>query len=128
VSRDEGADARSQRLRQSTEPQRHIVGELVDLGARQHVEIDIDIFGPAAPQMRRLIEAEVATVIHRRQALIGAFGIVNAVIALTARHQRWNHHLRSHAKRLAHEIFLEFRTDLDQHAADFMAERERPWQ
>src|SRR6266852_3054277 len=78
--------------------------------------------------MRRLVEAEIAAVIHRGQALVGAFGIVNAVIALTARHQRWDHHLRSHAKRLAHEIFLEVRADLDQHAAYFVAERERPRQ
>src|ERR1700754_4418155 len=42
----EGADAGGQRLRQRTEPQRHVIGQLVDLGARQHVEVDIDIFRP----------------------------------------------------------------------------------
>jgi hypothetical protein len=47
---------------------------------------------------------------------------------MAARHQRRNHHLRSHAERLAHEVFFEFRADLDQHAADLVAERERPGQ
>ena len=77
----EGADAGGQRLRQRAEPQRHVVGQFVDLGARQHLEIDIDIFGPAAPQMRRLVEAEIAAVIDRRQALVGALRIMDAVIA-----------------------------------------------
>src|SRR5213592_1382523 len=95
--------------------------EALDLGARQHLEIDIDIFGPAAPQMRRLVEAEIAAVIDRRQALVGAFRIMNAVIAAAARHQRRDHHLRSHAEWFAHEVFLEFRADLDQHTADFVA-------
>ena len=53
---------------------------------------------------------------------------MDAVIALAARHQRRDHHLRSHVKLLAHEVFLEFRADLDQHAADLVAERERPRQ
>ena len=124
----EGADAGGQRLRQRTEPQRHVVGQFVDLGARQHLQIDIDIFGPPAPQMRRLVEAEIAAVVDRRQALVGALRIMHAVIALAARHQRRDHHLRSNRERLAHEVFGKFRSDLDQHAADFMAERERPRQ
>src|SRR5712692_9751257 len=78
--------------------------------------------------MRRLVEAEIAAVIDRRQALVGALGIMNAVIAMAARHQRRDHHLRSHAEWFAHEVFFEFRADLDQHAADFMAEGERPGQ
>src|SRR5258705_3352509 len=78
--------------------------------------------------MRRLVEAEIAAVIDRRQALVGVFRIMNAVIAMAARHQRRDHHLRSHAERFAHEVFLEFRADLDQHAADAVAERERPRQ
>ena len=124
----EGADAGGQRLRQGAEPQRHVVGQLVDLGARQHVEIDIDIFGPAAPQMRRLVEAEIAAVIDRRQALVGALRIMDAVIALAARHQRRDHHLRSHLSGLLMKSSVNSRADLDQHAADFMAERERPGQ
>ena len=124
----EGADAGGQRLRQRAQSQRHVVGQFVDLGARQHVEIDIDIFRPAAPQMRRLVEAEIAAVIHRRQALVGALGIMDAVIAMPARHQRRDHHLRSDGERLAHEILGKFRADLDQHAADLMPERERPRQ
>ena len=124
----EGANAGGQRLRQRAEPQRHVVGQLVDLGARQFLEIDIDIFGPAAPQMRRLVKAEIAAVIDRRQALVGALGIMDAVIALAARHQRRDHDLGSHRERLAHEVFLEFRADLDQHAADLVTERKRPRQ
>src|SRR5205085_4136455 len=100
----------------------------VDLGARQHVEIDIDIFRPAAPQMRCLVEAEVAAVIDRRQALVGALRIMDAVIAAAARHQWRDHHFRSHCKWLAHEIFGELGADLDQHAADLVTERERPRQ
>src|SRR5258707_13168729 len=78
--------------------------------------------------MRRLVEAEIAAVIVRRQALVGALWIMNAIITTPARHQRRDHHLRSHAEWLGHEGFFEFRADLDQHAADFMAERERPGQ
>jgi hypothetical protein len=78
--------------------------------------------------MRRLVEAEIAAVIHRRQAFVGALRIMDAVIASPARHQRRDHHLRSHVKRLAHEIFRKFRADLDQNAANFMTERERPRQ
>src|SRR4051812_48544292 len=46
----ERADARCERLGERAEPQVHVVGQLVNLGARQHVEIDVDVFGPAAPQ------------------------------------------------------------------------------
>ena len=55
----ERPDAGGQRLRQRAEPQRHVVGKLVDLGARQHVEVDVDVFREASPQMRRLVEAEI---------------------------------------------------------------------
>src|SRR5437763_1454530 len=78
--------------------------------------------------MRRLIEAEIAAVIDRRQAFVGALRVVNAIIAMTAWHQRRDHHLRSYLERLAHEIFVEFRSNLNQHAADLVTERERPWQ
>src|SRR5258708_15099170 len=78
--------------------------------------------------MRRLVEAEIAAVIHRRQALVGAFRIMNAVIAMAAWHQGWDHHLRSHAEFLAHEVFAEFGADLDQHAADLVPQREWPGQ
>ena len=72
--------------------------------------------------------AEIAAVIDRRQAFVGALRIMDAVIATAARHQRRDHHLRSHGERFAHEILVEVGADLDQHAADLMAERERPWQ
>ena len=78
--------------------------------------------------MRRLVETKIAAVIDRRQALVGAQGIMDAVIAFAARHQRRDHHLRSDRQRLAHEVFSEFRADLDQHATDLVTERERPWQ
>ncbi len=124
----EGADARGQRLGQGAEPQRHVVGQFVDLRARQHVEIDIDIFRPAAPQMRRLVEAEIAAVVDRREALVGVLRIVDAVIAMPARHQRRDHHLRSHLERPAHEILFELAADLDEDAAELVSERERPRQ
>ena len=78
--------------------------------------------------MRRLVEAEIAAVIDRRQALVRALGIMDAVIALTARHQRRDHHLRSDRQRLAHEIFGELRAALDDDAAKFVAQRKRPRQ
>src|SRR5215203_5068231 len=54
----EGADAGGERLGERAEPKRHVVRQLVDLGAGQHVEVDIDVLRPAAPQVRRLVEAE----------------------------------------------------------------------
>jgi len=83
------ARMRGQRLRQCAEPQRHVVGQLVDSLVPSSISNRIDVFGPAAPQMRCLVEAEIS---------------------------------------LAHEVFGEFRSDLDQPPADFMAERERPRQ
>jgi hypothetical protein len=53
---------------------------------------------------------------------------MDAVIAMPARHQRRDHHLRSDRERLAHEILGKFRPDLDQHAADLMPKRKRPRQ
>ena len=94
----ERADARGERLAQRAEAQAHVVGKLVDLRAGQHVEIDVDVLGPAAPQMRRLVEAEIAPVIDRRQALVGVLRIVDAVVAGAARHQRRDHHLRADAR------------------------------
>ena len=124
----EGADAGGQRLGQRAEPQRHVVGQLVDLGAGQHVEVDIDVLGPAAPQVRRLVEAEIAPVVDRRQALVGVLGVVDAIVAAPARHQRRDHDLRADGDRLAHEILDERRALLDDDAADLVAERERPGQ
>ena len=93
----EGADAGGQGLRQCAEPQRHVVRQFVDFRARQHVEIDIDVFRPSAPQMRRLVEPEVAAVIDRASGTCWHLRIVDAVIAASARHQRRDHHFRSHA-------------------------------
>src|SRR4029453_11955699 len=76
--------------------------------------------------MRRLVEAEIAPVKNRGQAFVGLLRIMDAVIAAPARHQRRDHHLRADAKRFAHEIFGKFAARLDDDAAQFVAERERP--
>ena len=86
------------------------------------------MLGPAAPQVRRLVEAEIAPVIDRRQALVGALGIVDAVVAAAAWHQRRDHHPRADLERLAHEVLGQQVALLDDHAADLVAERERPGQ
>src|SRR5262249_47018746 len=122
------ADARCQRLGKRTETKRHVIGKLVDLGAGQQIEIDIDIFREAAPQMRRLVEAEIATVIDRREAFIRTLRIMDAVVAAAARHQRRDHDSRSDPQRLAHEVFFKLATGFDDDAAEFVPERERPGQ
>src|SRR5262245_42432190 len=78
--------------------------------------------------MRRLVEAEIAPVINRGQALVGLLRIMDAVIALPARHQRRDHHLRADAERLAHEIFGELISLFDDDAPELVAEGERPRQ
>ena len=105
----EGADAAGQRLGQRAQQQAHVVGQLVDLGAGQIAEVDIDVFGPAAPQVRRLVEAEIAPVVDRGQALVGLLGIVLAPVAEAAGHQRRQHQLGADADRLAHEVGLSAR-------------------
>jgi hypothetical protein len=62
-------------------PQTHVVGQPVELGARQLVEVDVDVFGPPAPQVRRLVEAEIAPVVHRGEALVGVLRIMDAEVA-----------------------------------------------
>src|SRR5581483_9702480 len=86
------------------------------------------VFGPAAPQMRRLVEAEIAAVINRGEAFVGRLGIVDAVIAMATWHQRRDHDFRAHFQRLFHEIFVEIGADLDQLPAKLVTEREWPWQ
>src|SRR5262245_32755556 len=78
--------------------------------------------------MRRLVEAEIAPVINRGQALVGVLGIMDAVIATPAGHQRRDHHLRADAERLAHEIFGELSSLFDDDATELVAEGERPRQ
>src|SRR5690348_2537886 len=78
--------------------------------------------------MRRLVEAEIAAVIDRREAFIRALRIMDAIIAMAARHQRRNHHARSDLQRLAHKVFFKLGAGFDDDAAEFVAERERPWQ
>jgi hypothetical protein len=124
----EGADAGGQRLGERAEAQGHVVVELVDLGAGQHVEVDVDVFGPAAPQVRRLVEAEIAPVVDGRQALVGVLGIVDAVVAVAAGHERRDHDLRADGDRLAHEVLGEALALLDDDAADLVAEGEGPRQ
>src|SRR6185437_5807266 len=84
---------------------------------------------PSRPRdAARLVEAEIAAVIDRRQALVRALRIVNAVVAMAARHQRRDHHLRAHLERLAHEVFVELAAAFDNDAAELVPESERPWQ
>src|SRR5215472_13884442 len=78
--------------------------------------------------MRRLVETEIAAVINRRQTLIGALRIMDAVVAAAARHQGRYHHLRAYGERLAHEVFGELGSAFDDDAAQFVTERERPGQ
>src|SRR5262245_53594566 len=76
--------------------------------------------------MRRFVEAQIAAVIDRGQALVGIFGIVGAVITMAAWHQRRNHNLRSHLQWLIHKVFGEFRSCLNENPTNFMPEGEGP--
>ena len=122
------ADAGGQRLRERAEPQRHVVGQPVDLGPGQLAQVDIDHLGEPAPQMRRPLEAEIAPVVDRRQALVRGLGIVGAPVAGAARHQRRQHHLGADGERLAGPVVGQLRADLDDHPGELVAERERPGQ
>ncbi len=124
----EGADAAGQRLRQRAQQQAHVVGQLVDLGAGQLAKVDVDVFGPATPQVRRLVEAQIAPVVDRGQALVGLLGIVLAPVAEAAGHQRRQHQLGADADRLAHEVGRELVADLDDDAGELVSQRERPGQ
>ncbi len=124
----EAADAGGQRFGQRAEQQAHIVGQLVDLGAGQFTEIDVDVLRPAAPQVRRPVETEIAAVVDRLRALVGLLGIALAPVAEAAGHQRREHQLGADADGLAHVIGLQFRPDLDDHTRQFVAQRERPRQ
>ena len=124
----EGADAARQRLRQRAQQQPHVVGQLVDLGAGQLAQVDIDVLGPAAPQVRRLVEAQIAAVVDGGEALVGRLGVVLAPVAEAARHQRRQHHLGADLERLAHEVGCQLRADLDDDAGQLMPQRERPRQ
>src|ERR1700758_1639697 len=53
---------------------------------------------------------------------------MDAVKAVTAGHQRRDHHLRADLKRLAHEILVELTAAFGDDAAELMAECERPGQ
>src|SRR5262249_35258448 len=76
--------------------------------------------------MRRLVEAEIAPVVDRGEALVGVFRIVDAVIAAAAWHQRRDHHLRSDLERLAHEVLTQLGPYLHENAANLVPKRERP--
>jgi hypothetical protein len=78
--------------------------------------------------VRRLIEAEIATVINGRQAFVGVGREVLAHIAKSARHERRDHDLRADRERIAHVVLGEVGTDLLDHARDLVAEGERPGQ
>src|SRR5690349_18382954 len=76
--------------------------------------------------MWRLIEAEIPAVINGSQTLVGAFRIMDAVVATSARHERRNHYPGSDLERLAHEVFVELGAQLDEDATNLVSERERP--
>src|SRR5262249_57536738 len=78
--------------------------------------------------MRRLIEAEIASVINRSKAFVGVLGIMDTVIALPAGHQRRDHHFRPDAQRLAHEILRKVFSRFDDDASELMAKGEGPRQ
>src|ERR1700736_2360234 len=62
--------------------------------------------------MRRLVEPKVAPIIDGGETLVGALGIMHAVITLPAGHQRRDHDLGADCQRLAHEIFRKVRSRL----------------
>src|ERR1700737_2002927 len=78
--------------------------------------------------MRRLVEPKVATVIDGGETLVGALGIMHAVITLPAGHQWRDHDLGADCQRLAHEIFRKVRSRFDNDAAQLMTERKGPRQ
>src|SRR5262249_48390859 len=78
--------------------------------------------------MRRLVEAEVASVINWSKAFVGVLGIMDTVIAMPAGHQRRDHHFRSDAQRLAHEILRKVFSRFDDDASELMAKGEGPRQ
>ena len=120
--------AGGQRLGQRRQPQRHVVRQRVHLGAGQLLQVDVDLLGPSAPQVRRPLEAQVAAVVDRRQALVGGLRVVDAVVAAPARHQRRQHHLGAHRQRPAHVILGQVGADGAHHAGQLVTERERPRQ
>ena len=70
----EGAETRGERLGERAEAQRHVVRQLVDLGAGQVLEVDVDVLGKAAPEMRRLFKAQIAAIIDRSEAFVALSG------------------------------------------------------
>jgi hypothetical protein len=78
--------------------------------------------------MGRLVEAETTPVVHWGQALVGVLREVDAVIASPARHQWGDHYLGSHVEGLAHEVLGQILSLLDNDAAEFVSQRERPRQ
>ena len=122
----EGADARGERLGEGAENERHVVGQLVDLRPRQLAEVHVDHLRPAAPEVRRLLEAEVTAIVHGGQALVGRLRVVHAVVAAPAGHQRRQHDLGPHLEGLAHEVLGQLRSDLLHDSHQLVAEGERP--
>ena len=68
------ADAGGERLRKGAEPERHVVGQPVDLGPRQLAQVDIDHLGEPAPQVGRPLEPEIAAVVDRVRHLFAVSG------------------------------------------------------
>ena len=47
-----------------------------------HLLVQVDHLGPAAPQVRRFGEGNIAAVVGRTKALVGVLGVVAAVVAI----------------------------------------------
>ena len=122
------ADARGEGLREGAEPQRHVVRQPVDLGPGQLAQVDVDHLGEPAPQMWRLLEAEIAAVVDRGEALVRGLGVVSTPVAGAAWHERRQHYLGADGERLAGPIVGQFRADLDDYPSELVAQCERPGQ
>jgi len=76
--------------------------------------------------MRLPIEAEITAIVNRVQALVRGLGVVHAIVAAPAGHERWQHDLRAHLERLTHEVLGQIVADLAYDPCQLVAERKRP--
>src|SRR5215212_7905792 len=76
--------------------------------------------------MRLPIEAEITAIVNRVQALVRGLGVVHAIVAAPAGHERWQHDLRAHLERLTHEVLGQIVADLTYDPCQLVAERKRP--
>ena len=91
----DAANAGGQGFRERSEHQRHIIRQSVNLGRWQHVQIHIDHFCPAPPEMGRFFKWQVAAIVGGVETLVGVEGVVHAVVAHPAGHQGRKHDFAS---------------------------------